>query len=126
MLASRKLLLRRLVLDVMAILIEVVGVSSKRPGSPNLGWLFPATALVELATKEAEDNGDQNCNQNERHQKIELQIRRLLGDGVGWGSIVGHTAALLDPRRCPNSRTGGRPIAATPCATGAAFAGSFL
>ena len=84
MLASRKLLLRRLVLDVMAILIEVVGVSSRRPGSPNLSWLFPATALVELATKEAEDHGDQDCHQNERHQKIELQIRRLLGDGVGW------------------------------------------
>ena len=126
MLASRKVLLRRLVLNMVAILIEVVGVSSRRPGSPNLSWLFPATALVELATKEAEDNGDQNCNQHERHQKIEFQIRRLLGDGVGWGSIVGHTAALLDPRRCPNGRACGRPIAATQCAAGAAFACSFL
>ncbi len=107
MLASRKLFLRRLVLDMVAILIEVVDVSSNRPDSPNLSWLFPATALIELATKEADDNGDQNCHQNYPHQKIQLQIRRLLGDGVGWGGIVGHTAALLDPRRCPNSRTGG-------------------
>ena len=95
--ACQKFLLGRLGLDVVAILVEMIGAHAQGARRPNLRRILATSALEELTSEETQDQGNQEYHQDDRHHKIELHVRRLIGESIGWGCIVGHTVALLDP-----------------------------
>ena len=83
--------------NMKAILIKMKFVRPRGARSPNHVGRPAAPALEKLAEQEAEDHGNQEQHEKDRHQETDLKFRRLRGVNGRCGDIIGHAGARLWP-----------------------------